>query len=284
MHPVLITIGSIRIFSLSAFLILAFLVFSFSFWFELKDRGVNEERIFDLTFYAAIVSFICARAVYVIFNFSQFGYDVLKMAAIWVSGGMSFYGGIIAAIFTMIWLSKQYKIPSGYIIDSLAFSLPVALSIGYIGSLLDGGIMGKPLPSLPGIYYLGQIQRRHPVQLYYLVVLFIIFIILYLIRRRSYLRRWTYGVLGVWFFLLFALSAFTIEFFTESSLYLGVLSINQWLLLAVISESLGFLLVKHQVLIRIGPLTNTLKSNIFGKISVVYERFNARISNLKKRS
>jgi phosphatidylglycerol:prolipoprotein diacylglycerol transferase len=244
MHPVLVSIGPVHIYSLSLFLILAWVVFSFVFWRQLREQAVEEERIFDLSFYATLVALISARLGFVITHQELFSDGLLKIAALWVQPGLSIYGALIGGCITLLYIARKYKVRVAYILDSLAFSLPLALIIGAIGSFLDGSVVGK-LTDVPwGVSYLGYPGKRHPVQLYEAVYLVCLLAFLVFIQKKAAKRGWPYGVSGLLFFALFAIGMFTIEFVKEASVYFSSLSANQWVLVAIFAEALGAFYVR----------------------------------------
>lgn len=248
MYPILFSIGSVHIYSLSVFLILAWLVFSFIFWRKLRSHGVFEQQIFDLMFYGTLVGFVFSRGAFVVTHTSLFVDNILKVVVLWVQPGLSFYGGFLASLLTLLYLGRTYKIRVGMILDVVAVSLPWSLVIGKIGSLLDGSEAGK-LASIP-------------VQMYELVALGCIGGILISLERRAQRQKWPYGVIGVWFFLLFAPIFFVLEFFKESTLYYAQISANQWVLIALFAEALGAFYVRGGGREKIRPLLQKLYDRI----------------------
>jgi phosphatidylglycerol:prolipoprotein diacylglycerol transferase len=163
--------------------------------------------------------------------------------AVWIQPGLSLYGAITGGLLAMLYISRKYKIRVAYVLDALAFSLPWALIIGSIGSYLDGTVVGK-LTQGWGVAYLGFPGRRHPVQLYEGIFLFFLYLLLLVLQRRAIKRGWSYGVAGLWFFTLFAIGMFSIEFFKEGSVYFSRLSANQWVLVGFFAEALGAFYVR----------------------------------------
>lgn len=243
MQPILFTIGPVAIYSFSVFLLLAWLLFSFIYWKQLREQAVEEERIFDLTFYSTLVGVLSARLAFVATHRELFSDTPLKVVAIWIQPGLSLYGAIIGGFLAMLFISRKYKIRVAYVLDALAFSLPWALIIGSIGSFLDGTVVGK-LTHGWGVLYLGFPGKRHPVQLYEGIFLFLLLLLLFVVQSKAIKRGWPYGVSGLWFFTLFAIGMFSIEFFKESSVYFSYLSANQWVLVGFFAEALGAFYVR----------------------------------------
>ncbi|MFZ5845253.1 MAG: prolipoprotein diacylglyceryl transferase [Patescibacteria group bacterium] len=276
MYPILVSWGPIQIFSFSVFLIFAWLVFSFLFWKILRGGGVVEERIFDLTFYATLTSALGARLAFVTLHWELFSDTPLKIVAIWVQPGLSLYGGLITGLLTLIYLTRRYKIRLGLVLDALGLTIPAALLIGEIGSLLDGTQVGKITNSPWAMRYIGAVGRRHPVQLYEMISLIVILLAVIFWAKRSSQQKWPYGLVGIWFFALFAAFMFALEFFKDSSVYWNSLSANQWVLIAIFAEALGAFYVRGGGRERMRPYFARVREKLESVLKGVYAKFPQR--------
>lgn len=244
MMPLLFSIGSIHIYSLSVSLVLAWLVFSFLFWRSLRSQGTSEERIFDLTFYSTIFAVLVSRAAYVFANFALFRESPLRIVAIWVAPGMSLYGALFGGLAILVYLSRRYKVRLGHVLDASSVAFGWAYSLGLIGAFLDGSYVGLPLSAVWAVRYVGHLGMRHPVELYEIIAICIILIIMMILTRRAENRKWPYGMLALWFFAMFAPAGFALEFFKDTRVYLGHLRANQWVLVALFAETMGAFYVR----------------------------------------
>lgn len=243
MYPILLSFGPVTLYNFSIFLVLAWILFSFFFWRSLRASGVDEDKIFDLTFYSTIVAFIVARLGFVLFHWDLFSDTWLKIVAIWVAPGLSLYGGLLGGIGTLVSMSRSHKVRLGMVLDALVLSLPIALIVGHIGAFLDGATVGK-LSQLPwAMHVAGEVGKRHPISLYQIVALVVIMIVISRIVRLSLRDKRPYGVNGVWFFILYGAIMFVLELFTEAPVY-WVLTANQWILVAIFAEAMGALYVR----------------------------------------
>lgn len=266
MFPILFSVGPVHIFSFGVFLILCWFVFSFIFWKLLRSVAVAEERIFDLTFYATVAALVGGRTGFVLLHRELFINDPLAVAALWVVPGLSLYGAVIAGLATMIVLSRTYRVRLGHVLDSVAFAFPAALIVGKIGSLLDGSETGLRASVPWAVSYVGHVGLRHPVQFY--EVLFLIFLlgVIGYLGKRGERNKWPYGLIGIWFVLLFSACEFALEFLKESPVYLG-LRANQWVLVALFAEGLGAFYVRGGGREKIRPVIATLRRSIYAKFS-----------------
>jgi phosphatidylglycerol---prolipoprotein diacylglyceryl transferase len=277
MYPILFAIGPITIFSFSVFLTLAWLMFSFLFWRSLRNTGTDEDKIFDLTFYATIVAFIFARGAFVITHWELFSDTWLKILALWVQPGLSLYGALLGGIGTLVTMSRGTKVRLGLVLDALAQSLPVAFIVGLIGAFLDGSLIGK-ISEVPwALRVVGHVGRRHPIALYEIGVLVIVLLCMIVVWRKAAKQKWAYGIAGVWFFILYSFFMFIIELFAESRVY-WTLTANQWVLVAIFAESLGAMYVRGGGRESVRPLIYKIRSG-FGRLTGgIYAKFSNRRS------
>jgi prolipoprotein diacylglyceryltransferase len=276
MSPILFSFGPVIIFNFSIFVILAWLVFSFIFWQKLRNNGVEDEKIFDITFNLTVVSFVLSRVVYVVLHLPLFITGFLKVIAVWVVPGFSLLGAIFGIVTTCVIMVRKYKLRLSYVIDALGFALPAALIVGSIGSLLDGTIVGKISGLSWAVNYVGYGGKRHPVQIYDIISLVIIILILFVLERISNKRRWPYGLIGIWFFIFFGITQFALEFTKESNIYWGGLNLNQWIYVAVISESFGALYIKVGGKQKIIFAITSVKMFFQKRIKEIYDKFPGR--------
>lgn len=237
MYPTLLSIAGFRLSSLSIFLILAWCVFSFVFWKSLRDEGVGEEHIFDLTFYGTLVALVAARAGFVAFHWDLFAGMILKIAALWVAPGLSLMSAIIAALTAIVLVGKRRKVRIGAILDAFGLAIPGSLIVGTVGSLLDGSEVGKVASVSWSMRYVGLPEPRHPYQLYQIAVLAAVLIVVGLLMTQVRSRKWALGSVGVGFFLLWAPAVFLLEFLKDSRIYWYSLSANQWAALVLFSAA-----------------------------------------------
>ena len=278
MYPLLFSIGSFHIYSLNVCIVLGWLVFSFLFWRTLRSNGIEEDKIFDLTFYCTLVAFVGARLMFVLLHWNLFADTWLKIAALWVQPGLSLYGAFVGALLTLMWTSRSSKVRLGHVLDAVALSFPAALCVGLIGVFLDGSVVGK-FTNLPwAVRFVGHVGRRHPVQAYEILALFIIMGVIAYLQGRSTREKWPYGVVGVWFFILYSISMFALEFLKDTRVYWISLSANQWFLIAVFAEALGAFYVRGGGREIIRPLPYKMRKRIIGFFGGAYAKLSKRHS------
>ncbi len=261
MLPLSFPIAHVSVYLANALLILAWLVFSFLFWRGLRRFAIEEDRIFDLTFYATIVAFITARLGYVMTHWPLFaGKSMLLVLALWVSPGLSWIGALLGGMATLVLLSRQYKVRLGLVLDTLAGVLSLPVIIGEAASLLNGLEIGKRTALPWGVRFAGFNGSRHPVQLYEMIALVIISSIIVRLISVADHKKWAYGMIGICFFLCYSVLMFVLEFFKDSHVYWGGLSANQWILIGIFAECIGVVYVRGGGRESIRPMMHAVHS------------------------
>lgn len=166
MIPILFTIGPIKIYTFGVFLVLAFFWGSFFLWKNIRLTSKKEEEIFDAIFISLFGSLFFARLFYVILNFSDFGFDILKFILINGYPGLSLIGGLFGGWLTFFIFSKIKKIGFKETVDYLVPPLFLALVFGKLGSFFAGVEVGAKTNFFLRVYYLGFEGARHLTSFY----------------------------------------------------------------------------------------------------------------------
>ncbi|MCI9050914.1 MAG: prolipoprotein diacylglyceryl transferase [Lachnospiraceae bacterium] len=108
---------------------------------EAKVTGQNVEDYYDFALYAVIFSIIGARIYYVIFEWDSYKNDLLQIFNL-RAGGMAIYGGIIAAVITLIVFAKKKKLSIGLMLDTGGLGLILGQIIGRWGNFVNREAFG----------------------------------------------------------------------------------------------------------------------------------------------
>lgn len=276
MMPILFSVGSFHLYSFSIFLIFAWIIWSFTFWRHLRSLATNEEQIFDAMFATTLVALLVARFGFVISHVSLFSANWLRVVALWVQPGLSLYGALLGAVITLVFFAMKHKIRVAHMLDAFSLSFMWAYIAGLIGAFLDGSIVGKLAAVKWAVPYVGYLGKRHPIQLYSLLSMVVIICIILLVQRAAKKHSWQDGSIAMWFFILFSLSAFAVEFFGEHTVYWGHLSANQWVLVGIFGQSLGAFYVRGGGKERLATLGSGIWVKAKKSIGGIYAKFSKR--------
>ena len=166
------------------------------FCYKMAPRfGIKPDDVIDLLFFAVPLAIIGARLYYIIFYLDLYrnedgSYDFLEMVDI-RDGGLAIYGGVIAAVLTLIVFCRVKKINFFAFADVGVFGLLIGQCVGRWGNFMNVEAYGGPtdLPWRMGIdaYVNGawQYLEVHPTFLYESLWNLLGFLLLLFVTARS---------------------------------------------------------------------------------------------------
>lgn len=114
---------------------------------EAKVTGQNPENYFDLGIIGIIAGVIGARIYFVVFSWDMYKDNLLDIFRI-REGGLAIYGGVIAAIITIIVFAKVKHLSAPQIADVVAPSLLFGQIVGRWGNFFNREAFGEYTDSL----------------------------------------------------------------------------------------------------------------------------------------
>jgi phosphatidylglycerol:prolipoprotein diacylglycerol transferase len=246
MHPTILQVGPITIYSYGLMMALAFLAAGYLTAKEMDRKGLKGDLASSMVFWAAVGGLAGARIFQVVDDWGEFVRDPLRFM---LSGaGFVFYGGLIGGFVAVTVVIRRSGLPWLATVDCIAPGLALAQGIGRIGCLLAGdGDWGHETTLPWGMAFPNAIAgwdyppgvKVHPAPLYETLAYTAVFAILWSMRKRPHPD----GTLFWWYLVLAPLSRFFIEFvrinprivfdLTEAQLIsLVLMSIGTWRLLA----------------------------------------------------
>ena len=109
---------------------------------EAKRTGQDPEIYYDLVIYAVIFSVIGARIYYVAFSWDMYKDNLLSIFNL-RQGGLAIYGGVIAAIITVIIFAKVKKLSAPVLFDTAGLGLVAGQMIGRWGNFCNREAFGE---------------------------------------------------------------------------------------------------------------------------------------------
>lgn len=226
MLPVLLDLKFIKIYTFGIFLVLALFWGLFLLWRTVKLTSYKEEDMFDIVFTSLFGALLFSRLVYVLANFSRFGFDILKFILINGYPGLSLYGALIGAcVFGYIALRRK-KIDVRHAIDYMIAPVFLSMAIGKFGSFLAGVDVGTTTKFPMSVHYLGHNNNRHVTAFYesllFLIAVYFSYRILLSIRRHFFNE----GMNAAFFVLYFSAVTLFLDKLKENHLYFVGFNVN----------------------------------------------------------
>jgi len=177
----------------------------------------------DLIIYLVIGIVLGGRLGYVFFyNLEYYSQNLLEIFKIW-QGGMSFHGGLLGIIVSIIFFSKKTKTNFFKLTDIVSCVAPIGIFLGRIANFINGELYGK-ISTLPWavIFSNGESVARHPSQIYEAILEGIILFILinYLALKKQLLFK--AGYISGLFLVSYSILRIFSEIFREPDLHLGL--------------------------------------------------------------
>lgn len=245
MHPVLLRIGPVTVYTYGVFVASGFLAALAFTMREARRKGLRPEVIPDLGLAVLLGAVLGSRLLYVLINLGHFIENPLEILMIW-KGGLVFSGGAVLGGLLGYLTMRRLKQPILPWLDTVAPGLALGQAIGRIGCFFAGCCYGQPsdLPwavtfrdpeSLAPLF-----APLHPTQLYHSLAEALTFGVLLVARRRITGEGRLMGL----FLVLWGASRVVVELFRgDARGEVGPYSLTQVLALAFFALGL-YLLVR----------------------------------------
>lgn len=165
MYPTVVHFGSFSLSSLVVAAGLGFVVGGFVFWRRLKNFGLSEESSLELYFRSLTTGLIGARLVYIFTHLTFFSTNLYRWFHFFRYPGFSFWGFGIGFMTGLKLFSREQKFSYWRLADEVIFSLAWIGFFLSVGFFLVGRELGTQTSFFWGVYYPGDMIRRHPVAL-----------------------------------------------------------------------------------------------------------------------
>ena len=258
MHPILFEIGPLTVRTYGLLLAVSFMVGIFLALRRSKARGLNQNKMVNMSLLIMLTGIVGARIMYVIPHWNEFSANPLDIISPFQSSGsigltgLTLYGGFIAAVLASILYLRINRLSVWKACDAFAPSIALGIGISRVGCFMNGCCFGLPTESALGVVFpafsaAGSFYpdvSLHPAQLYNAVLGFGLFGLLMWLDRKPRFDGFIFAMLLI----TEPITRFFVDLFRyyESSMTLGnlggaVLSVNQGISIALCG--IGFLLL-----------------------------------------
>ena len=237
MYPVLLPIGSFKLYTYGMFVALGFLA---AMWISrrlAKPYGISSESVTDVYFVILISAIIGARALYVFIRFDIYKDNFTDIFKIW-NGGLVFFGGFCAAVIGTFICIKIKNLPLWPTADIIAPGIALGHVLGRIGCFFAGCCHGREC-DLPWAIQFSHPESLaplgvllHPTQIYSAVSnLIIFFFLLFLFNHKKF-----DGMVFLVYIMLYSSARSIVEFFRgdfRGDFFFDFISLSQGIGLSV---------------------------------------------------
>jgi len=203
MHPVLLQIGSLKIYSYGVLVAIGFLAALWVSGREIARQGLDREKFLDMGFWVVLSAIAGARMFHVLVYWREYAEAPLEILKLW-NGGLVFYGGFLAAVAACVVFLRRNRMPFLPVADASSLGIVLGLAFGRLGCTAAGCCFGKPTTLPWAITFTDPACLAplhvplHPAQIYESMGSFAIFGFLYATRdrfRTPGVRFWTMLIL-----------------------------------------------------------------------------------------
>lgn len=173
------SIGGIDIYNYAICIIIGILVALYLCQKSEDNFYIKKDCLVETMLFSIIFGIIGARLYYVIFNFSYYTFNPLRIINL-RDGGLALYGGFIIGIIVILAMCKKYRVHPLDFLDYIVPFVAIAQSIGRWGNFFNVEAYGYETTSFLRMRIIVEnaVKEVHPVFLYESIADFIIFIIL----------------------------------------------------------------------------------------------------------
>lgn len=222
-------IGPITIYVWGLFVALGYLLGTYIAYKRAKAKGLDAERIFDLSTWIFFGAFLCARLMHVLFyDDGTFAHQPLLILDPRVPG-FSMVGGLMGAAATALLYLKRYSLDWIAYADVLIWGLPWGCGVGRIGCFLIHDHPGTLTHSVLGVRYPNG-ETRHDHGLYLSLIGFATgLLFLWLNRKKRQPGFW----LGS-YMIIEGITRFILDFYRIGDTTYFSLTPTQWLTIPMV--------------------------------------------------
>ena len=213
------------------------------------DKFVGTETISNLLPWIIFGIILGGRIGYIlIYDLSYFLKNLDETYKIW-NGGMSFHGGLVGVILSILLFSKRNNLNFLSLMDLLAISAPIGIFFGRVSNFINHELIGKP-SDLPWsvIYPTGEAISRHPSQIYEAILEGLILFLILLFACKKYLILKTPGKASAVFLIFYGLFRIICEIYRVPDEQIGYIfdQVTTGMIISLPMLILGIILLKRE--------------------------------------
>jgi len=224
MYPIFYSFGDFSVYTWGVMLMIAVLGGVFIFWKSAVKDDCDPEEAIDIAAASIFGGLLGARLVWILLHFDDFGTNFIKWILINRFSGLDFWGGVFGAVILGGFIAKRKKWKILRTLDLAALPLVFGAIWVWLGHFFNGSAYGITTDWGIGVLAPGLIGKRHPVQLYVVLMLLLVVILF-----KLFVKKRRFAGAKVFFVLMFlSVIIFGFDYLrAERDMTLKVLSLTQ---------------------------------------------------------
>lgn len=214
--PIFFEIGPVEIRWYGLFFAIGIILTYFFTWWIFKREKYSIAHLDSLIIYLFVGLVVGARLGHILFyDPSYFLSNPVEILKIW-NGGLASHGAAIGLLLAYLLWVRIHKINFSKYADAIVLGFPITAGFVRIGNFFNSEIIGIQTDGNWGVIFtkLGEDFPRHPVQIYSVLMNWLIFLILFLVYKKYYKK--TPSLFFLFFYMLLYFGGrFIVEFWKD---------------------------------------------------------------------
>jgi phosphatidylglycerol:prolipoprotein diacylglycerol transferase len=169
MHPILLKVGPITLYTYGAMLVLAFSLATWLVGHILRElprdlQLLTPGQAVDLSCLALLGGIVGGRLFFVALHWPFFLDEPQYLLALW-QGGLVWYGGLFGGVGAAWLYARRHRVPFRWVLDLFAPVLALGHAVGRVGCFLNGCCYGEVTDAWCGVIMPGEPRPVFPTQL-----------------------------------------------------------------------------------------------------------------------
>lgn len=178
MLAVLLKVGPFTFKTISLFNLLTFLFTGFVLWKRAKEEHYNEASVFDAYLGSLFYGLIGGRIFFLLQNLDLKNFNFLSAINFVANPGLNYFFLFLIATLYLYFVANKNKWDAFQVLDIWSQALSLGMIFFYLGHFFNGSMLGNNTNLPWGIIFPGNLDRKHPIQLYFVILYFIMCLVM----------------------------------------------------------------------------------------------------------
>lgn len=263
MWPIIFSIGQFELRTFSLFAFLAVFFGGYFFWKRGREEHYSEMELFDGFIVSLLFGFFLGRLFYIFLNIDQMGMNLIRWVDIFSYPGTNSVVMYVSAAIYMYRFSLKKNWDVFEVLDFGVGAFTLSQLFVWLGLFLDGTGFGTQTNLPVGMIFPGVFEKHHPLQLYFTIFYFALFVYLSQVEYKYRTFQWyrhgkktaQTGFLTSVFFILLGLFSFLMSFISLPTFVVSGIRLD--FIFSILAFLFGLLLL--------GLRSGRISTKFFGK-------------------